>query len=35
MDGRIDTVEQLKSFLGRAYWLETKMERAKDWYAYL
>ena len=35
MDGKIATVEQLKSFLGRAYWLETKMERAKDWYAYL
>ena len=35
MDGKICTFDQLKSFLARAYWLETKMEQAKDWYAFL
>ena len=35
MDGKISTFDQLKSFLARAYWLETKMEQAKDWYAFL
>lgn len=35
MDRKIDSEEQLKSFLARSYWLETKMEQTKEWIAFL
>jgi len=35
MARKIDSEEQLKSFLARSYWLETKMEQAKEWIAFL
>ena len=35
MDEKINSKEVLNSFLARCYWLETKMEQTREWFAYL